>query len=89
MIIKYSPSFFEKLKKVDVRIRKSVKKKMLLFSKNPNDPSLHNHMLRDKWQGYRSINITNDVRALYKEVQIGEDVVAYFVIVGTHKELYG
>ena len=62
---------------------------MLLFSKNPNNPSLHNHALRDEWQGYRSINITNDVRALYKEVQIGQGNVAYFVTVGTHKELYG
>lgn len=89
MKIVYDRAFFDKLKKVDVRIRKRVKRQMLIFSKNPNDPSLHNHALRDEWKGYRSINITNDVRALYKEVQIGQNNLAYFVTVGTHKELYG
>lgn len=89
MKVFYDPTFYEKLKKINVRIRKSVKERMLLFSKNPIDPSLHNHALRDEWQGYRSINITNDVRAIYKEVQVREDIIAYFAIFGTHKELYG
>lgn len=89
MKVFYDPEFYEKLKKVDVRIRKSVKKQMLLFSKNPNDPALCNHALRHEWQGYRSIDITNDVRAIYKEVRVREDIVAYFAIFGTHKELYG
>lgn len=89
MKVFYDPAFYEKLKKVNVRIRKSVKERMLLFSKNPNDLALNNHALRDEWQGYRSIDITNDIRAIYKELQIGEDIVDYFEIFGTHKELYG
>jgi len=89
MKVFYDPKFYEKLKKVDVRIRKSVKKQMLLFSKSPIDPSLRNHALQGEWQGYRSIDITNDVRAIYKKVQVREDIVAYFAIFGTHRELYG
>jgi len=46
MIIKFSPDFFKKLKKIDIRIRKRVKKRMLLFSKNPYDPQLNNHSLK-------------------------------------------
>lgn len=89
MKVFYDSAFYEKLKKVNVRIRKSLKERMLLFSKNPNDPALHNHALRDEWQGYRSIDITNKVRAIYKEVLVRQDIVAYFAIFGTHKELYG
>lgn len=89
MIIKYSPAFFSKLKKEDVRIKKSVKKRILLFSKNPHDPQLNNHSLKKEYKGHRSINITADWRALYKEKQEGKDIVAYFVDIGTHRELYG
>ncbi|OGG12624.1 hypothetical protein A2875_05435 [Candidatus Gottesmanbacteria bacterium RIFCSPHIGHO2_01_FULL_46_14] len=89
MIVKYSPSFLHTTKKIDVRIRKSLKQKLEIFYKNPNDSVLKNHVLRDAYEGYRSINITADWRAIYKEVQIGEDTVAYFVALGTHKQLHG
>ncbi len=82
-------AFLAKLKKIDVRIRKSFKKRILLFSTSPHSPELKNHALRNEYKGYRSINVTADWRAIYKEVQIGEDTVAYFVAVGTHKQLYG
>lgn len=93
MIVKYSPAFFDKLKKVDVRIRKSIKERILIFSKDPNYPQLNNHSLKHslkrEHQGYRSIDITADYRALYQEKQEGEEVIAYFVALGTHEELYG
>lgn len=89
MIVKYSPAFFDKLKKIDVRVRKSVKERILLFSKNPNNPQLNNHSLRREYKGYKSINITADWRALYKEMQLKEETIAYFVLLGTHDELYG
>ena len=86
---KYSPEFFDKLKKVDVRVRKSLKEKMLLFSDNPNDPQLKNHALEREFKGYRSINITDDYRALYEEKNEGNETIAYFAFLGTHEELYG
>ena len=88
MKVIYDPVFFRKLKKVDVRIRKRVKERIFLFSKNPNNPQLNNHALRKEYQGYRSIDITSDWRAIYREVQIGKDIIAYFVVLGTHDELY-
>lgn len=89
MIIRYSPTFFRKLKEADVRIKKSVKKRILLFSKNPHDPQLNNHSLKREYKGHRSINITSDWRSLYKEKREGKDTIAYFSLLGTHKELYG
>jgi addiction module RelE/StbE family toxin len=88
MNIVYDPNFLEKLKKVDVRVRRSVKERILLFYKNHNDLQLDNHPLRESYLGYRSIDINSDYRAIYKEVQIGTEAVAYFVALGTHKELY-
>lgn len=88
MIIKYSPAFFKKLKKMDVRIRKNVKERMLLFSKNPNHLQLNNHPLKREYEGYRSIDITADYRALYKKKQEGESIITYFTLLGTHDELY-
>ncbi len=90
MIVKYSPRFLTLLKKkVDVRIRKSLKERIAIFIQNPNDRELNNHPLRDKYVGYRSIDITADWRAIFEEIQIGENTVAYFIGLGTHEELYG
>ena len=84
-----SPFFFEKLKKVDVRIRKNFEEKIKIFEKNPFDSSLNNHLLKEPYEGLRSIDITNDYRAVYEEVPSGNETVAYFSLLGTHKELYG
>lgn len=89
MNVVLDPAFLEKLKKIDVRVRKRVNERMLLFSEDPNNPLLDNHALQREYQGYMSINITSDYRAIYKETQIGEEIVAYFITLGTHKELYG
>lgn len=89
MTVKYSPAFFDKLKQIDVRIRNSVKEKILIFSQNPSHPQLNNLSLKREYVGYRSINITADYRALYQEKQEGDEVIAYFVLLGTHDELYG
>ena len=89
MKVKLDPDLHKKLKKLDVRIRNRFKEKILLFSRNPNNPGLNNHPLKREYQSLRSIDITNDYRAVYEEMTIGEDIVAYFSLLGTHKELYG
>lgn len=88
MNVVYDPSFLKKVKKVNVRIRKSVKERILLFSNDPMNPQLDNHLLKRGWEGYRSIDINADYRAIYKETKIGDEIVAYFVTLGTHKDLY-
>ena len=88
MIVKYSPTFLTTLKKADVRIRKSFKERITIFYKNPTNPKLDNHPLERQWQGYRSIDITADWRAIYKEIKEAGEIVAYFIAIGTHKELY-
>lgn len=88
MIIRFDPVFVEKLKKVNVRIRNNFKLQIKIFAVDPDNPQLNNHPLRDEWQGYRSININSDRRAIYAEKNEGVDEVAYFIAIGTHDELY-
>lgn len=89
MKAKLDPDLLKKLKKLDVRVLNRFRERILLFSKKPNDPELNNHALKREYQGLRSIDITNDYRAVYEEIIMGEDTVAYFSLLGTHKELYG
>lgn len=88
MTIRYTGNFLKKLKKADVRIRKAFKKRLLIFRKNPNDSQLDNHPLQREYQGYNSIDITADYRAIYKEVVRADDTNIYFTSFGTHEELY-
>ncbi len=88
MNVELGPDFVKRFKKLDVKIRKSFKESIVKFSKNPQDSQLNNHRLEKEWYGYRSINITGDWRAIYKLILRDEETVAYFVAIGTHKELY-
>ena len=56
-----------------------------VFLKNPLDPILNNHPLKGKYMGCRSINISGDMRVIYKLL---EKDIALFIALGTHDELY-
>lgn len=81
-------NFIEQYKKADVRIRKAFDKQVKIFAKNPKNLGLRNHLLREKWDGYRSIDITSNWRAIYRELTEGKEHVAYFIALGTHDQLY-
>lgn len=85
---KFTKEFLARYKKADVRIQNAFDKHLRLFDQNPNNPKLKNHALRNEWIGHRSINITSDWRAIYKGIREGKEMSAYFVTIGTHKELY-
>jgi addiction module RelE/StbE family toxin len=89
MRVQYDPDFLNKLKIVNVRFRKSFNERIELFQQNPNNLQLNNYPLRDKYEGFRSIDITNDYRAIYEEVKSGEEIISYFFLLGTHEDLYG
>lgn len=44
--------------------------------------------LKESGGGFRSIDITGDYRALYQEKLEGDELVAVFTTIGTHKDLY-
>ena len=82
--IDFSKKFNKQLKKAPLEIKKAFLKKLNFFNQNPFHPLLNNHALRGELRGYRSINITGDLRALYRQTK--EKVL--LEALGTHSELY-
>lgn len=88
MNVVLDPTFYKKLKKLDIRIRKSFKERIGIFQLNPTDPILDNHPLERELIGYQSIDITANYRAVFEELQEGKEKIYYFFLIGTHDELY-
>lgn len=88
MIVRYDPLLLAKLKRVNVRIRKSFKEKLEIFISDPQNPQLNNHPLKRNYLGYRSFDITNDWRAIFTEKIENKETVIYFVDIGPHAKLY-
>lgn len=68
-------------------MRQAFKNRLLIFEKDKYNASLNNHPLAGQLKDYCSINITGDWRAIFKEWDNGE--IIFFVMMGTHSELYG
>ena len=86
MKIVFHKKFEKDFKKLDPVIKKKFIEKKAVFEKDPSSHVLKNHQLFGEYLGYRSINITNDYRALYYFDE--EKDVYVFVRVGTHSQLY-
>jgi addiction module RelE/StbE family toxin len=86
MKIYYSKKFIKQFKKSPKQIKIKFKERLDLFIEDRYNPTLSNHRLSGNFINYRSINVTGDWRAIFKELENGE--VIFFVILGTHSELY-
>ncbi|MCK5059883.1 MAG: type II toxin-antitoxin system mRNA interferase toxin, RelE/StbE family [Candidatus Pacebacteria bacterium] len=81
----YSSSRFRKqFKKSPKKIYLAAFDRLVVLEKSEFDVVLNSHKLSGKYAGYRSINITGDIRIVYKRVPNG----FYLVAIGTHSELY-
>lgn len=85
MKVRFHKIFEKQYKKLRKREKAKVKERLALFLKDEFDPILNNHPLRGSYKGYRSINITGDLRAVYK--RISQDM-RIFVVLNTHSNLY-
>ena len=86
MKIKFSNNFVKSYNRAPEKIRKSFDLRLKLFIQDKNYPLLKNHKLRGKLSGYRSINISGDWRAIFKEEEDGN--LIFFLLLGTHSQLY-
>lgn len=86
MNVHFHKGFTKTYDRLDIKVQQSFNKRLRQFMNDPFQAELNNHPLKGKWQGYRSINITGDFRAVYKNS--GADRVA-FVAIGSHSRLYG
>lgn len=86
MKVRFHKRFAKDYHHLDGKIQSAFDKRLQIFYTNPYQAKLCNHPLKGKWRGYRSINISGDFRAVYKEAS-EEEVI--FVTIGTHSQLYG
>ncbi len=85
MKIKLHKDFEKQYQKLRESEKKKFKERRDLFLQDKLNPILNNHSLKGKYQGYRSINITGDLRAIYIEVENN----VTFVTIDSHSNLYG
>jgi len=81
----YHKNFKKRLKKVPKRIQDKFEEKLKIFISNPFSIELNNHKLSGEWIWHRSIDITGDLRAVYKM----EEDTAVFIEIDNHNNLYG
>ena len=86
MQIQYGKRFIKEYKKCQPKIQKAFKERLELFLRDKNHPLLNNHQLGGQLKDYRSININSDWRLIFQEFNQGD--VVYFIVIGTHSQLY-
>ncbi len=85
MIVRFHRNFEKQYKKLKKREKNRFKERIKLFLRDEFDPILNNHPLKGKYKGYRSIDVTGDLRAIYKRIVGGS---AVFVAINNHSNLY-
>ncbi len=85
MILRFHKHFDKQFSKLKTREKEKARERLSLFLENAFHPSLNNHPLKGKYLDYRSINITGDLRAVYKFLN---DQECIFVTIDTHRHLY-
>lgn len=88
MEIRYGTRFRRQYQKADKKIKAAFSQTLEVFIEDPNHATLRNHALKEKFAGYRSIDITGDYRAVFKEIKAGKQRMITFYMIGTHKDLY-
>ena len=88
MKIIFSKWFDKKYSKIPKPIQNKFDEKIIIFINNPLDKTLNNHQLHWKFQEYRSINITWDYRAIFRQIDNDSYEFIEFLDIGTHSALY-
>ena len=81
----FHKNFEKSYTKQDKQVKNAFEERRNLLIIDPEHLLLNSHSLQGKWKGCRSINITGDIRAIYKT----EGFFVIFIEIGTHSQLYG
>lgn len=84
MEIVFHKQFKKKFKKLPAKVKRQFYERIELFCVNKNHEILNNHSVEGVFEGCRSINISGDYRAIFKE----DLNISIFILIGTHSELY-
>jgi addiction module RelE/StbE family toxin len=79
----FEKKYFKLLNGQQKRVDEAIK----IFVDNPHDIRLHNHKLKGKFLGMRSISAGGDLRIIFEEFD--NYIVVMFITIGSHSQLYG
>lgn len=85
MHFSYSPQFQKKYTKLSKKLQKQIDARLLLFVNESFHPQLNNHKLHGEYADYRSINVSGDLRIIYRTMKNKD---TFLFALGTHHELY-
>ena len=86
MQVDFYRKFIKMLAKAPAKVQKAFYKRLDIFLYDQFHPILNNHQLTGKYKELRSINVTGNWRAIFKEFQ--NDNLVVFYLISTHSELY-
>lgn len=84
MVVQYTKDFIKDSKRLKSGQKEKLEIRLKLFGEDQFNPILNNHSLKGKYLGYRSLNITGDLRAIFKKTS--QEVI--FVTIDSHSNLY-
>ena len=84
MRVLYKKRFEREFKRLDEKVKLAFSERLELFVQDKFHPLLRNHAVDAAFPGCRSINISGDLRAIFRE----EGDVVIFMHIGTHSKLY-
>ena len=85
MRLQFTKKFAKQRGKLPEKIQAAFGERLRLFLQDPFHPLLRNHELHGPYADCRSVNITGDIRAVYRHPA---PHVAEFIRIGTQAELY-
>lgn len=84
MFLRYSSQFKKQYKKLSKKVQIQTKTRVNILIEDEFSSILKNHKLQGEFSKYRSINITSDIRLVYRKTTEG----FYFLAIGSHSRLY-
>jgi len=86
--VQFSKQFDKQLRASREEVRKAFSDSLQLLLTNKYNFSLNNHLLTGRYIGYRSINVHEDLRAIYREMYGERGMVMVFEVLGRQEELF-
>ena len=84
MTINFNKEFKKRYQSLPPKTKIQVLERIELFKADPRHPRLRQHPLKGKLAAYSTINISGDLRAVFRK----EGQVITFVLIGSHAQLY-
>lgn len=84
MIIRSNKEFKKRHRLLSSKAQAQFDRRLRLFIADSKNPQLRLHPLKGKFSGYYSINISGDLRVIFKK----DREIITFILIGTHSQLY-